>query len=357
MPTFGWVLIVTGGLLLPIISVAYLRLRVGVRRTQLVNLFTLEGILQRYLAVRGRPPQQQRDESADQYRARLKTEFDRVFRLEFGQEYSLRHYVVPIIMASLVTAGAMAFLVAKAFGIPLRTDTPAPVFYAVLGAVFWSIWVVTRGYTETDLTPATFYWVVFRYILAVAYGSLAGEIFTPSLASLGAFVAATLPFGESVRLLRSRVGSQWTPAEGHPKLDKIQGLDSSTIERLEELGVHTTQELAFSDPLNLLLRSNFSPKVLIDWMDQAFLYNYVGEKITDLALRGIRGATEMADVANVEPVEKAAGLRQSIGAVLAVSDNDVGNLIRTLYNDNQLRLIWEVWGGFEEPDQQGEANA
>jgi hypothetical protein len=253
-----------------------------------------------------------------------------------------------MLMAWGATGIAIAVLVAEAFGQSLRPDTPPAVLYAVLGAFFWGAWTVIRGSARWDLMPQTFYWVLFRYILAVAYGLLASELFTAAFANLGAFVVATLPFAESLRFVRSRLSGQikgWSPAEGHPRLGDLQGLDPSTVERLEELGVYTTQELALSDPLDLLLRSNFSPKILIDWMDQAFLYNYVGERILELRRRGIRGAIELASLRD-EP--EVAGLLQSLAQVLGISEADIRNLIRSLYLDNQLRLIWEVWGVFEE---------
>jgi hypothetical protein len=352
LSSFAWALMVAGGLLLPIISITYLCLRLPGRRKQLYNLFTMEGILPHYLAMRGRLPKKKQDESSDGYAGRLTTEFDKVFSEELGQEYSTSRYVIPMLMAWGATAAAILFLVAEGFRVPFRANTPLPLVYAVLGAVFWTVWSAVRGYARTDLTPSTFYWTVFRYVLAVAYGLLAAEIFTEAFANLGAFVAATLPFSEGLRLIRSRLGGLvkwWTPVEGHPKLSEIQGMDPSTIENLEELGVHTTQELAFSDPLMLLLKSNFPPKAVIDWMDQSFLYNYVGEKIAQLRLRGIRGAIELAGLYN-EP--NVTGLVRSVSAVLGITEDDLRNLIRSLYFDNHLRLIWEIWGVWEQKGAQ-----
>jgi len=351
MPTFAWILIVSGALIVPIIASAYLVLRIRGRRIQLKNLFSLEGILDRYLAARGRNPGRSPKETREQHRRRLQDDFALVFSREFEREYSLTSYWVSILMASLMTAGAITFLVAHAFGAPLFPKPPLPVLYALLGAVFWSVWVMVRGYARSDLTPSTFYGMAFRYVLALAYGLLAKEVFSEGLGALGAFVATTLPFSEAVKILRSKLATQlksWTPVEGYPKLSEIQGLDSSTIERFDEVGIHTTQELAHSDPLDLLLRANFSPKILIDWMDQAFLYNYVGDKLTELRPCGIRGAIELASLQD-EPKEA----RQSIAKVLGVADRDVSNLIQNLYLDNQLRLIWEMWGVFEERTEEG----
>src|SRR5437667_4802843 len=116
MPRIAWILIVAGGLILPIVSIAYLRLRIAARRTQLRNLFTLPGIVERYLTARGRNPGQLPGESPEDRSRRLQAQFDRVFSSEFEQEYSVRSFWVSILVASAATAGVIWFLVAEAFG-------------------------------------------------------------------------------------------------------------------------------------------------------------------------------------------------------------------------------------------------
>lgn len=115
LPSFAWALTVAGGLLLPIISITYICLRLPGRRTQLYNLFTMEGILPQYLAMRGRLPKKKPDESSEGYAGRLTTEFDNVFSEEPGQEYSTSRYVIPMLMAWGATAAAILFLVAEGF--------------------------------------------------------------------------------------------------------------------------------------------------------------------------------------------------------------------------------------------------
>ena len=92
--------------------------------------------------------------------------------------------------------------------------------------------------------------------------------------------------------------------------------------------------------------SNFPPKVLVDWMDQAFLVNYVGDGIKELRVRGIRGSIEMASLHGVEDTDPRMA---SVATALKVTPADVRNLINNLYTDNHMRLIWELWGVFEQP--------
>jgi hypothetical protein len=348
---FAAFLAVAGALTLPIISLGYLMLRLEARKRSLVNFFGQEAVVDHYLRMRGCLPARPAGEDDAAYARRLRAAFDTVFADQLGQLYSVRNFVIPMALAFLAAALGLLVVVRESFGPPLAIAVPSAVRFAIFGAFVWSVWMVIRAYTRNDLTPATFYWVFFRHLLAVGYGALAGQIFTPAYADLGTFFAAALPFSQLVRFFGSRLGTVGglAPAEGAPKLTDIQGMDGSVVQRLEELEVHTAQDLAFSDPLELLLLSNFPPKVLIDWMDQALLLNYVGDGLPQLRLRGIRGAIEMASLHDKEDKDDRLS---SLAGALKVSHADVRNLIDVLYDDNQLRFIWGLWGVFEEPRQE-----
>lgn len=350
LPTggIGIVVMALGALTLPSLSIAYLTLRLAGRKAALIGLFTQERIIERYLVMRGRRPEREPDdEPDDHYTRRLRQVFDAVFTEELQQQHSPRHFVLPCAL-TWFSAGLIVYLVGRtAFGPPLPVALPSGLVYALFGAFVWTLWTVIRAYTRNDLTPATLYWVFFRYVLAVGYGMLAATLFAPALADLGAFFIATLPISELLRFIGTRL-SPSTPGmarvEGTPKLTEIQGIDAGVVQRLEDLDVHTAQDLAFSDPLSLMLMSNFSPKVLIDWMDQAFLVNYVGEGVKELRPRGIRGSIEMAMLYGV-PADDPRVV--SIAGALKITKDDTVSLINNLRQDNQLLLLWNLWGVFE----------
>lgn len=343
----AWLLLASGALTLPVVSLAYLVLRLQARKAALVNFFTQDVIIERYLVMRGRRPPRAEGESDDAYRARLRLAFNTVFTGELRQQYSLRNFVLPMALAWFVAALTIFILVRSIFGPAFSVSLPSAMLYALFGAFVWSVWMIIRAYTRNDLTPSTFYWVFFRHLLALAYGGLAGQIFTPAYADLGAFFVGTLPFSQLIRFFGTRFGTLagLTPTEGAPKLSDLQGMDSTVIQRLDEMDIHSAQDLAFSDPMELLLLSNFPVKVLVDWMDQAFLLNYVGEGIADLRVRGIRGAIEMASLHNAPEGDPRV---ESVATALKVTPSDVRNLASNLYLDNHLLLIWHLWGVFEQ---------
>jgi hypothetical protein len=222
----------------------------------------------------------------------------------------------------------------------LPPNTPTAVLFALLGATVWSFYIVIRDYTRSDLSPAAFYWISFRFVLAIALAILATRIFPVALVEIGAFVLSTLPFDEGIRLIRSRVPGL-AIEESTPRLTILQGLSPENAERLRELGVQTMEQLAYADPLRLLLGSNFPPKVLIDWMDQALLYLYLGEKVGELRPCGIRGAIELAAL---EEETQDSALVGRLAKRVDREPEEFSHLIKTLAEDTQATTLLRLWG-------------
>ena len=123
-------------------------------------------------------------------------------------------------------------------------------------------------------------------------------------------------------------------------------MHQSTIDKLQLLGINTTQELAYFDPLTLLFRTNFSPKVVIDWIDQALLYNYVTDEVVKLRKRGIRGAIEFFIAAGE------GDLAEQIADVLEITKAELDEFVEMMGADYQVQLIYRIWNEFEIPESQ-----
>jgi hypothetical protein len=162
---------------------------------------------------------------------------------------------------------------------------------------------------------------------------------------LGAFMLGMIPITEALNFLRSRLTTfGLAPANDQSSgFRLIQGLDAATIDTLIDLGISNTQLLAYCEPLKLLLRSNFSPNQLIDWMDQCFLFNYVGSKNEALRPAGLRGGIEVASLKDLDD-EKRAGMIATLAAHLSITPVEAENLVEGFWDDSQLELIWEIWG-------------
>jgi hypothetical protein len=180
---------------------------------------------------------------------------------------------------------------------------------------------------------------------SAAYGLFANMIFNETFAGLGSFMLGMVPITEGLSFVRSRIGLATVNTQDSG-FRLIQGLDLATIDTLADLGISHAQHLAYADPLKLLLRSNFSPNQLVDWMDQCFLFNYVGTKIETLRATGIRGAIEVADLQDLQP-EKKLPMVEALAKRLEINNTEADNLIGEMAMDAQLDLIGEIWGSVD----------
>ena len=339
---FQWITIIAGWIVIPVITVHYFASGVRTRKQQLRELFSRPPVIERYLA-RKRPPPKKPGESQPDRLKRLQEEFNAVFNEQFRNEYGFVSYLVPSALATVLSGLVITALVSQGFGGPIdNVDLPQTVIFALLGALFWTVWTLTRGYEATELNPGTFYWIASRYVLCIPLGLLAKQLFADTIANLGAFVISTLPVDEILKLLRNTVAKQvpgLAAEEGKPPLSKLQGLDTNAMARLQERGIGTTQQLAYTDPLQLLFHTNIDTLTLADLMDQAFLYNYVGDKVEKLRGRGIRGAVEMA---NLKGKLNDTQLVGAIASLLEISPEELKYFVEMLYDDSQMRLIWDL---------------
>ena len=285
----------------------------------------------------------------------------------FELHYSGRAYILPVAFSMIVVMlmCVLSLSRVKLFpGIPMEVgqalaEIPNSVIAGAAGAYLWGLYDVLSRYRLIDLSPVSLHFVWLRLLIATVLGSLAGQLFQESLASLGAFVLGTFPVRTLSRFLKEQGKSRLQlsqPADTteKPGFDKIEGLTPDLIDRLADSGIETAETLAYADPLKLLLLTNFEWKVIIDLIDQAYLYVYIGDKIVDLRPLGIRGAIELVEIGDCLRDAATVDLgRQMVAAIAskvhpngdaAKNEAAVINLIRTLDLDPQVTLISTLWG-------------
>lgn len=342
-------LTLTAILIVPLTSISYIFFRLAAREAQLKNLFTLHGILIAYLNSKGVDVSRLQDETDDEYHNRLKWYFDSIFQTEMSGEYGRTQYFFGVLVASGVTCLVLHYLGTSSFGAFLAgstTSPPTPVQVGLLGAFAWNLWLLLNSYDKLDLPPSTFYWMPFRYVVGIVSGLFAIQVVKPAeLANIFALVASAIPYPTLLEFLRDKIAVFKEAHAGEPPIWKIQGMPQDTIDRLASLGIRTTQEMAYSDPLMLLFRTNFQPKIVIDWIDQCLAYDYFGEQLGDdiklLRTRGIRGSIELSGLKDNDPA------LLEIAKILKVTPDELKYFRDKLLNDYQLKLISTLWEQFQ----------
>jgi hypothetical protein len=196
--------------------------------------------------------------------------------------------------------------------------------FAFLGAYFFALNTIVRGYVRKDLRPKSYSTITVR-ILAVMILAWVLELSLDAdsayLLTL-VFVAGIVPetaFVYMQELLRRGRGSfrQAELVEAHP-LTNLEGIDIYDRARLSDEGVTNVEALAHHDLIELMLYTRIPPARLVDWVDQAILYLHVGDlpvegngqdktRLRSLAIlraRGIRTATDLERAWDAEKISR-----------------------------------------------------
>jgi hypothetical protein len=280
----------------------------------------------------------------------------------FGLIYHWRIYALAVLFnVAIVTAGACVAMVRAdiRMGLPNSFETliaraPATLLLSLGGAYVLGLYDMLRRYRVGDLYPSGlhFYWL--HMVVAAFLGPLLAQAFAPGVGRAVAFGIGIFPLKDSLDTVKKYAAKQLklqsaTPVGEGATLNKIQGLTPETIERFEEEGVTSTVHLAYSDPIKLLLRTNIPWVIIIDLMDQALLFNYLADSAAQLRPLGIRGSIELAALGqrlyegNDEDKRCATLAMHLMAERLNSSDDAALTLVRTLYEDGQVDLLWELY--------------
>jgi hypothetical protein len=168
---------------------------------------------------------------------------------------------------------------------------------ALAGGLMWVLADQVARMRRADYTASDAASHVLRLLLCVPMGlamtSIMSDQAGPALAFLlGAFPTTTL-FKYAQRLGDRRLKLGDTPAAQETfKLEALQGVGRSEAERFAEEGVRSLLRLAYSDPIELALRTNFELDYVVDCVSQALLWTYVSTNLKKVQALGLRGAVE-----------------------------------------------------------------
>ena len=200
-----------------------------------------------------------------------------------------------------------------------RQTAPA---FAFLGAYFFSLFALLRGYVRRDLRPKSYSDISVRIVTVVILAWVLDVMFVDDTSGLllFAFVVGIVPQAALNRLrevsegLTSRLGRNFAaPPPGSNDLNEakeddavaaaladplpltnLQGIDLYDRTRLASEGVTNVEALAHHDLVELMLLTRIPVPRLVDWTDQAILHLHVDESDRATLRRyGIRTASDL----------------------------------------------------------------
>lgn len=228
------------------------------------------------------------------------------------------------------------------------------VAFGFAGAYIWDLYDLLNRYRGVDITPASYQFAWLRLLAGSVIGPLASLAVTEGLKNLIAFGVGVLPLQTLFQFVadyaskRLSITTNQPPSE-EPTLQKLQGMTVNQINRLAEEGIDSIATLAYSDPVKLFLKTDIEWVVIIDMIDQALLFNYLGDKLPLLRPDGIRGSIETAVIyerlrsPDGKEVADAGEFVAKIAEKLGMSVPEARNLIRTIWEDDQVNLLWQLF--------------
>jgi hypothetical protein len=176
---------------------------------------------------------------------------------------------------------------------------------SLAGAFMWVISDELDRLRRRDFTTSDVYYYVFRVLIAIPFGwalaqthigpeqsALTLAITVPIAFFLGAFPTTTL-FTIARRFVSQTLKLGDDQQSGDLELEKLQSVVKSNAERFQDEDVNTITGLAYSDPIDLTIRTNFDLNYVVDCVSQALMWIYFGEESKELFSLSLRGAQEI----------------------------------------------------------------
>ena len=156
--------------------------------------------------------------------------------------------------------------------------------------------------------------------MGYAFAAVVAEGLGPFIAfALGAFPLATLN-SMLRRIANTKLGIDTASEKSVDSILKLQGINSTIVERLYNEDISTIPQLAYCDPVRLTMRSNLTFNFVMDCMNQALAWMYFDDGLDKIRPLGMRGAVEIRHLIDAldapDPAAKAAEARVHSEAAL-----------------------------------------
>jgi hypothetical protein len=304
----------------------------------------------------------------------------RQFKQHFDRLYGRYLYAAPLLVLALVSGIAAwscmdTLLMWSNPAGPSQPALPGMIVAAFAGA-FW--WVITDEFDQIrkrDVTHFHVWLYSLRVLISVPFGWALGhfvrsEVGIPLAFLLGAFPTKTL-LKVARRVGERHLGLADDPILRGAELEHLQCVGTPAAERFREEGVDSIVDLAYKDPIDLTIRTNFDFNYVIDCVSQALLWIYFGNETKDKELYklSMRGAQEVASLirshdnyheairSGITPDELVErehnDVERAINEVagrLGISDAALMVTLRQVANDPYTKFLCALWGAIAAPE-------
>jgi hypothetical protein len=147
------------------------------------------------------------------------------------------------------------------------------------------------------MAPSDLMWAALRLAISTPMGYAFAAVLTQPLAHFTAFALGAFPLSSLVSVLRrlanKNLGLAPTTDEALDDIVKLQGINRAIVERFDIEGITTITQIAYCDPVRLIMRSSMTFNFVTDCMNQALAWMYLQTDLDAIRALGMRGAVEI----------------------------------------------------------------
>ncbi len=280
------------------------------------------------------------------------------FKVHFKKLYGTHHYIFPLIFLGVLSGiGLLAtlFSASKWMDIyPSSISFPPIVISAFLGAYAWVLGDQLVRYQNSDFTYYDIYNAIYRFLIAIPLGISLASFIKDDVAVPFVFLLAAFPIKTLLKFSRRLVSQKFGLGEdesetGQLELQQLQAIGRTNAERFQEEGISTVAQLAWADPIDLMIKTNKDFSFVIDLVSQSLLWIYF-EKNTPLLYKySLRGAQEVCsfldDLDSEELKTKVAAVqtRDSCAKILSMTPETFVLTLLIVRDDPYAQFLFNIW--------------
>jgi len=287
---------------------AYLRRGWDIKKTDIFSSFSDEAKIL-YLKVFQKIDCDGQEEDA---RAVAREKFEAIYVVRYGRYkfatplalFTLTNLVAAFLLSESALSWversgdcSLAHFCGASVGLPSMV-IPSVAAAGIGGAYVWIVADLISRNRRLDLSPSDVLNATLRLAISATLATAVIKIAATEVALPLAFALGAFPL-DSVRAMLRRFAEDkigLKPAADSQSTDTVLSLDSidhPIADRLFDADISTVAQLAYTDPVQLSMRTGLAFDFVIDIVSQALAWTYLGDRLDDLRPAGLRGAMEI----------------------------------------------------------------
>jgi hypothetical protein len=222
------------------------------------------------------------------------------------------------------------------------------VVMALAGAYVWGIWETLDRAQHGNLTPDDLVSLSFRWVVCIPVGYACSLIAGENFKAAFAFAASVFPLKDVRQITRQFAmkklvpGSTPTPSAQQSCRESVEGISDTMAARLEELSIFTALDMAYANPIHLMVKTGVPIREVLDWMDQAIFAVYVSTHRPVFVGLGMRCSIDICEFAQDHGALGDPEL-DKLATELQMTPRLARDFISRITEDPQVRHLYDLW--------------